>query len=39
MNLVQTLRDGVREVVAFLPHLIGFLLILIIGFVVAKVIA
>ena len=39
MNLVQTLRDGISEIVAFLPNLIGFLVLLIVGFIVAKVLA
>ena len=33
------MKEGVQEIVAFLPNLIGFLLILLIGFVVAKVVA
>ena len=39
MDLKQTLQDGISEIVAFLPNLIGFLLLLLIGFVVAKVVS
>jgi hypothetical protein len=39
MNLGQTLKDGITEVVAFLPNLIGALLILLVGFIVAKVVS
>ena len=39
MRIGETLREGVREIVAFLPNLIGFLLILLIGFVIAKVVS
>ena len=39
MDLGRTLRDGVTEIGAFLPNLIGFLVILLIGFVVAKVVS
>src|SRR5919112_762328 len=39
MKIGQTLKDGVNEIVAFLPNLIGFLLLLIIGFIVAKVVS
>ena len=39
MRIGQTLKDGVNEIVAFLPNLIGFLLLLLIGFVVAKVVS
>ena len=39
MDIGRTLQDGVTEMVAFLPNLIGFLLILLIGFVVAKLVA
>ena len=38
MKIGQTLKDGVNEIVAFLPNLIGFLLLLLIGFIVAKVV-
>jgi hypothetical protein len=39
MRIGQTLRDGISEIVAFLPNLIGFLLILLIGYVVAKLVS
>jgi hypothetical protein len=39
MRIGETLREGVREIVAFLPNLIGFLLILLIGFIIAKVVS
>jgi len=39
MQIGDTLEDGIREIVAFLPNLIAFLLILLIGFIVAKVVA
>ena len=39
MRIGETLQSGIREIVAFLPNLIGFLLILLIGFIVAKVIS
>ena len=39
MDLKQTLQDGISEIVAFLPNLIGFLLLLLIGFVVGVVCA
>ena len=39
MRIGQTLKDGVNEIVAFLPNLIGFLLLLLIGFIVAKVVS
>lgn len=39
MKLGQTLKDGISEVVAFLPNLIGFLVLLLVGFVVGKVVA
>ena len=39
MRIGQTLKDGITEIVAFLPNLIGALLILVIGFIVAKVIS
>ncbi len=39
MDIGQTLQDGVEEIVAFLPNLIGFLLILLIGFIIAKVVS
>jgi Conserved TM helix len=39
MRIGQTLKDGVSEIVAFLPNLIGFLLLLLIGFIVAKVVS
>ena len=39
MRIGQTLKDGVAEIVAFLPNLIGFLLLLLIGFIVAKVVS
>ena len=39
MRIGETLERGVREIVAFLPNLIGFLLILLIGFVIAKVVS
>ena len=39
MRIGQTLKDGINEIVAFLPNLIGFLLLLLIGFVVAKVVS
>jgi Conserved TM helix len=39
MRIGQTLKDGINEVVAFLPNLIGFLLLLLIGFIVAKVVS
>ena len=39
MRIGQTLKDGIAEIVAFLPNLIGFLLLLLIGFIVAKVVS
>ena len=39
MDLKKTLQDGISEIVAFLPNLIAFLVILLIGFIVAKVVA
>ena len=39
MDLKRTLEDGISEIVAFLPNLIAFLVILLVGFVVAKVVA
>ncbi len=39
MKIGQTLKDGVNEIVAFLPNLIGFLLLLLVGFIVAKVVS
>jgi hypothetical protein len=39
VDLKRTLEDGISEIVAFLPNLIAFLVILLIGFVVAKVVA
>jgi hypothetical protein len=39
MRIGQTLKDGISEIVAFLPNLIGFLLLLLIGFIVAKVVS
>jgi len=39
MDLGQTLQDGVTKMVAFIPNLIGFLLILLVGFIVAKVVS
>jgi small-conductance mechanosensitive channel len=39
MRIGDTLRDGISEIVAFLPNLIGFLLLLLIGFIVAKLVS
>jgi hypothetical protein len=39
VDLGQTLEDGLAEIVGFLPNLIGFLLLLLVGFVVGKVLA
>ncbi len=39
MKIGQTLKDGVNEIVAFLPNLIGFLLLLLVGYIVAKVVS
>ena len=39
MRIGQTLKDGINEIVAFLPNLIGFLLLLLIGFIVAKIVS
>lgn len=39
MDIGQTLQDGLTEVVAFLPNLIGFLLLLLVGYIVAKVVS
>ena len=39
MDIGQTLEDGLSEIVAFLPNLIAFLLLLLVGFVVGKVVA
>lgn len=39
MDLGQTLKDGISEIVAFLPNLIGFLVLLLVGFVAAKLVA
>jgi hypothetical protein len=39
VDLGQTLQDGISEIVAFLPNLIGFLVLLLVGFVVGKVVA
>jgi hypothetical protein len=38
VDLGQTLQDGISEIVAFLPNLIGFLVLLLVGFVVAKIV-
>jgi small-conductance mechanosensitive channel len=39
VDLGQTLQDGISEIVAFLPNLIGFLVLLLVGFVVGKIVA
>jgi small-conductance mechanosensitive channel len=39
MDITRTLQDGIEEIVAFLPNLIGCLLILLIGFIIAKVLS
>ena len=39
MDIGQTLEDGLEEIVAFLPNLIAFLLILLVGYIVARVVS
>lgn len=39
MDIGQTLKDGVNQIVAFLPNLVAFLLILLVGYIVAKVVS
>ncbi len=37
MNIRQSFKDTLDTVIAFLPKLVGFLLILIIGYIIAKI--